>query len=593
MHEYNILAFVSIPLLGVLAQWIAWRFGFPSIIVLLSVGIIVGPIFNVIQPDYLLGELLFPTVSLSVAFILFEGGLSLQLSDLKHVGKVVRNLVTVGILVSWTLTSIFAYYLLGLSWDLSILLGSVLVVTGPTVIIPLLRFIKLDKQLSSILRWESIIMDPIAAILAVLTFEVVFLRAFQDAGSVIALMLGKTIVIGLVFGAVAAYLLVFLFRYSWIPDYLQEAFTFVLVIFAFVISNVFSEDSGLLTVTIMGILLANQQYVKVRHIVNFKEHLTILILGTLFIVLAARLELNDIVSNLNWQTFVFVFLVMFIARPLSVLVSSWGTSLKTNEMLFISSLSPRGIVAAAISSLFAIRLETIGIPNGDVIVPFTFMVIIITVLFSGVFGRLLSVRLNVVDVGASALIVVGAHAWSREMVMCLKKCGISVLMIDTNRENLLEAKALEISSMHGNIMSSAIYEEIEIGNYSRMLLLTSSDEVNLLAAVEYQYIFGNHAIYSLSSEIRSLRRMKGGLDESRANNLFGRGVTFSNISARILAGAHFQTFVVDRKYTFDELVDTFKKMLLLFIVTPDKKVIVFSEHKKPYIQSQSTLIYLG
>ena len=356
MHGQELLVSLTlIIVLGVVTQWFAWRIKTPAILLLLMVGIIAGPITNIIDVEHTLGELLFPLVSLSVALILFEGGLSLRWGDLKDVGDVVRNIISIGAGITWILSTFAAHFLLDLDWQISFLLGAILVVTGPTVVLPLLNQIRPTRRASSVLRWEGIVIDPVGAVLAVLVFEEI-LASEADSGILnIAISIGLTLVIGIGIGWIGARFLTFAFSRFYAPDHLQNPITMLVVLGTFTLSNVIQAESGLLTATMMGIFMANQNDFDIDPITEFQENIQILLLSSLFILLAARLNLEDI-EKLGVSVLVFVAALMFIVRPISVWVSSLGSDLNWREKLFISWLAPRGIVAAAVSSIFALDL---------------------------------------------------------------------------------------------------------------------------------------------------------------------------------------------------------------------------------------------
>ena len=303
----------AIVLLGIGAQWIAWRMRLPSILLLLFIGIIAGPVYGWVHPDDLLGKLLLPAVSLSVGLILFEGGLGLRRADLQGAGSVVRNLCTIGALATWMISSTAAHWIVGMHWPMSILLGAVLVVTGPTVIGPLLRHIRPIGKVGPILRWEGTVIDPIGALLAVLVFHAIEAGGIRGAAAGVSLEVLKTVGIGCTVGLAGAYILVFVLRHYWVPDYLQNPVSLMMVIAAFVASNVLQPDSGLFTAVVMGVVLANQRDVQIRHIVEFKENLSVLLVSSLFIVLASRLKWEHLMQ-VSWRGLAFLVVVILVAR---------------------------------------------------------------------------------------------------------------------------------------------------------------------------------------------------------------------------------------------------------------------------------------
>ncbi|MCG2746889.1 MAG: sodium:proton antiporter [Desulfobulbaceae bacterium] len=340
---------------GILCQWLAWRVKLPAILFLLFAGIIAGPITGLLDSDKLFGDLLFPFISLSVAVILFEGSLTLQYHQIKGLTQVVRNLISFGVLVTWLITATATRLALHFPWELSLLFGAITAVTGPTVIVPMLRTVRPSASVASILRWEGIVVDPIGATLAVLVYEFI-ISGSGNAVSHTLLAFGRLIGLGLFLGSLAGYLYGVLLRRHWLPEFLHNVATLALVFLVFTVSNVLQEESGLLSVTVMGIWLANMKDVPVDEILDFKESLSVLLITVLFIVLAARMNFQ-MFANLGWSV-LFIFLaIQFLARPISVVVSTLGSKLTWPERHLLGWIAPRGIVAAAISALLPSNLN--------------------------------------------------------------------------------------------------------------------------------------------------------------------------------------------------------------------------------------------
>jgi len=374
MTEHVLVDLSAIVILGIGAQWLAWRLRFPSIIFLLLAGFIAGPLTGFLHTEELMGNLLFPFVSLSVAVILFEGGLTLNLKELRGIGKVVFRLISIGVIVTWGIGALAAHYLLGLNWEIALLLGAVLVVTGPTVIGPLLRHIRPKGKVADVLKWEGIVIDPIGAMLALLVFEAIVVNGNQSTTLLILLSLGKTILFGGTVGVVFAYLLWLLLKNRWVPDTLQETVTLSMVVAAYLAGDLLQTEAGLFSTTIMGIVMANQKQVMVKHILEFKENLRVLIISALFIILASRLEMS-VLTHISIGSLLFLAVLIVLARPVSVFLSSMGSRLNLREKFFLSFMAPRGIVAASIASVFALRLTESNVPQAEYLVPLTFIVI--------------------------------------------------------------------------------------------------------------------------------------------------------------------------------------------------------------------------
>jgi len=354
--------------LAIGAQWLAWRIRVPSILLLLILGFVAGPVTRILPPEQLQGDWLFAFVSLAIGIILFEGGLNLKLSELRGVGRVVLNLVTIGVLITGVLAAIAAHYVLGMPWVIAVVLGAILTVTGPTVVLPLLRHVRPRGRVSAIAKWEGITIDPVGAIFAVLVLEaVIVMREHgpgESGGGMIATILPSleallaTAAVSVGISVLGAILMVFLLRRHLVPDYLQSSLALTVVILVFALSNELHEESGLFSVTMMGVFLANQQYVTVRSITKFKEDLQVLLIGCLFILLSARLDL-DALDYFDAHAFIFLGILILFIRPIAVVFSSFHTGLNWKEKGFIAWLAPRGIVAAAVASLFSVRVADV------------------------------------------------------------------------------------------------------------------------------------------------------------------------------------------------------------------------------------------
>ncbi|NLI79281.1 MAG: sodium:proton antiporter [Candidatus Riflebacteria bacterium] len=526
----------TIMLLGLSAQWLGWWLHIPSILLLLSFGFLAGPVTGLINPDQLLGNLLNPLVSLSVGIILFEGGLNLKLSDLPRIGRVVRTLNTIGVMATWTLATLAAHLLLPLSFPVCLLFGAILTVTGPTVILPLLRQIKPNPRVSSILRWEGILVDPVGATLAVLVFEVVLIGSFTEIPQMMLWDLGKVVVWGSVFGAGGA-LLIFLFlRHHLAPEYLHNPLTFALVVGIFAFANQWQAESGLLAVTLAGILLGSQTAVSVRHILKFKENLQVLLISTLFILLAARMKMADF-QALDWRIGLFLALLIFVVRPAAVFLATLGSDLSWQERTFLAFLAPRGIVAASVASIFSLQLTHAGNLTAHLLVPYTFAVIVTTVLWYGLTAGFLARHLGISQRNPQGTIIVGAHDWAREIARQLAAMEIPVLLIDKNRQHIEASQDLALPVLEKSVLSEDLSEEIELTSYRRLICLTANDTVNSLANLHFQEFFEREDIFQLP--LQNPGSIPGHLC---GRTLFGPEFTFEQVGRLFNRGAGFRVF---------------------------------------------------
>jgi NhaP-type Na+/H+ or K+/H+ antiporter len=576
--------------LGMFAQWIAWRLRQPSIMFLLILGLIVGPgmaAFRgepLLDVEHFLGELLFPVVSASVAIILFEGGLSLRFRDIRGTVGVLGKLMSVGVIVTWLLTTIASMFLLGLSLELSLLLGATLVVTGPTVIIPMLKQIRPKGRVGSILRWEGIIIDPVGAILAVLVFEEIISGPNPAA---LGFAIIKTLLIGIGLGWIVAQFMVVIYRRYWVPDTLQNPITLAFVVAAFAASNIFQPESGLLTVTVMGIVMANQKDFDIRHIVDFKETLQVLLLSSLFILLSARMQPEDF-QQIGIPTLIFVAIIIFITRPLSAWLSTMGSDLSRNERIFLAWMAPRGIVAASVASIFTLELVDRGFEEASILLPVTFAVVIGTVATYSLTASPLARWLGLAERNPQGLLIVGATAWVRFVAKEVQQAGFRVILADTNPSHVEWAQKDGLEFYRGSILSEAAADEINFGGIGRLLAMTTNSEVNALASEQYKNTFGSHNVFEL-------QRSNGGKREGISQRLGGRtlfpvSTTYNILDRRFQKGARVMTVVIDDVQAAQNAVPN--SLVPLFVIADDENLVIWTEHDSPVLRKGQRVIAL-
>lgn len=591
----------GIIVLGAAAQWLAWRLALPSILLLLVFGILAGPVLGWIDPEALFGDLLVPMVSLSVALILYEGGLTLRLSEFRKVGKVVRNLVTVGAMATWVVSALAAYWILDFDLGVAALLGAVLMVTGPTVIGPLLQQIRPTGAVGPILKWEGIVIDPIGAVLAVLIFEVLA-GGIQATASFMVLGIVKTIVVGGGIGFLSAVLLVLMLQRFWIPDFLENAVSLMLMIAAFAAANLLQHESGLLAVTVMGFVLANQKRVAVEGIVEFKENLRVFLISGLFIVLAARLELTALTKVGVWGL-AFVAALVFVARPLCVFVSTLRSNLSDPQRRFLAWMAPRGIVAAAVASVFAMRLEeslrgkilACGVEGASVpvevfarldsvqqLVPVTFITIIASVALYGLTAGLVSRRLGVAESNPQGILFAGAHGWVREIAALLHRLEYRVLLVDSNRENVNAARMEGIPTFAGSVLSEHTLEELNLGGIGRVLAVTPNNGVNVLAVKHFDRLFERSDCYQLTPDIDAPEKKKGH-HHLHGRLLFSEDATYAALERRFIDGFKAKATRITDEFNFDDYLEEYKSAVPMFVIGENRRldVITATETLKP------------
>lgn len=591
MAEEALVGLASILFLGVGAQWLAWRLRLPSILLLLVLGFIAGPITGFLHPDEIFGELLFPIVSFSVAIILFEGGLTLRLSELPHVGKVMSLLITLGAGITWTVGAIAAHFVLGLSWSVAVLLGAILIVTGPTVIGPLLRQIRPTGKAGAILKWEGILIDPVGAVLAVLIFEAILAGEFDQATSVVITGVLETLIIGVVLGFLgAAALVIFLYRY-WIPDFLQNSVSLLVALSLFALSNILHPESGLLTVTLMGVLLANQKWVPIKHIAEFKENLQVLLIGGLFILLSSRLDVEALLDT-GWRGLLFLAILVIIGRPLTVFASTLGSQLDNRSRIFLSWMAPRGIVAASVASLFAFELSVAGIAEAEQLVGMTFLVIAGTVLLYGLTAGPVARRLGLSEEDPQGVLIVGAQRVGREISAVLRELGFKAVLVDTNERNIDKSREAGLSVFYGNALSEEVIDAVDFAGIGRLLAMTSNAEVNALATLHFGEVFDRAQMFQLPVE------GKGNKEEPAPRHLRGRflfapQLNYKFLSTRLTSGWGIRAIKIDESFDFNAFQKQFKeKVYPLFVKKNENQLMIVTAGSQPVFDPGQTLVAL-
>lgn len=559
--------------LGIAAQWLAWYLKQPSILFLLLIGIIVGPILGIFDPDLVLGELMFPFISLGVAIILFEGSLTLEFDEIKQHGTVVQMLVSVGVVITIAIVALSTYLLFDIDPLIALLFGALVCVTGPTVIMPLLRSVRPNKTISNILKWEGIIIDPIGAIAVVLIYE--YIISGGEASSI--LLFAKIVVLASAIGMAGAWALAFLMRRNMIPEFLRNVFTLAFVLLLFSISNHLEHESGLLTVTVMGVALANWPKFPRDTILEFNESLTILLISVLFIILAARVELADLMS-VGVAGLVLLAIVMFVARPLSVWASAIGSNLKTNEKLMISWIGPRGIVAAAISSLFAIRLQEYDIQGVELLVPLVFMVIIGTVMIQGLGAKMVANFLGVREPETNGILVVGSNPVALMVATSLKDHGFDVVIAHNNYTNIAKARMSGLRTYFGNPVSDHADHHLDLIGIGHLFAMSIDKELNTLSEIHYRHEFGEQKIFRLKF---SDEKAKSERDTKQANFhsqwLFGKDVTYTKLASMLSKKAKIKITNITDSYSFEQYKADNKQFVPLYTLDKEGHLNVFTD----------------
>lgn len=487
---------------GLFAQILAHRWRIPAIVLLLAMGVILGENgLGIVRPEEL-GNGLVIIVKLAVAIILFEGALNLNLKSLRQSAVEVRNLVTIGVLITWVLVTLIAHFVAGLEWRIAILFGSLLTVTGPTVIQPLMRRISVPRRIKTILEGEAILIDPIGAILAIAVFDVLLAQEASGTANIggwLWAYFGRLLIGGAIGGLGALGLSLMMKAKRLVPAELSNLVALAAVWFTFGTAESILSDAGIMAVVVMGLIIQNSSLPGERQLRHFKETLTTLGISMLFILLAADLHIPTLLAE-GGRGLIVVLLIIFLARPISVFVSTWGSSLNWREKLFISWIGPRGIIAASVASIFAVGLEESGIEGGERLLALTFMTIILTVSIQGLSARWVARILGLQSMEGRKVIIVGANRLGRIIATSLEKMGRPTLLIDTNRSSVAQAQEQGYNAIYGNALKEDALANIHAEDYATLLAITPNSEVNVLACQFASDTFGIRRAFPLLSD---------------------------------------------------------------------------------------------
>ncbi|MEO8811015.1 MAG: sodium:proton antiporter [Rhodanobacter sp.] len=570
------LMLAGMLMVGFLAQWLAWRVKLPAILFLLLAGIVLGPATGLLNPDKLLGSLLFPTVSLAVALILFEGSLTLRFHELPGIGRAVRGLVSYGAVATLLLLAWLAHAIAGVSWQIALLYGALGCVTGPTVIAPMLRTLRPNARIANTLRWEGIVIDPLGALFAVLIFEAIVSRTEGHTMGVFVATVGS----GVVIGAVAAWLLAFFLRRQMIPEYLQNYAVLATVLLAFSLSNELTHESGLLAVTIMGIALGNMRGVHMDDILDFKESLTTVLVSVLFIMLAARLSW-PLPPGMLFAGIVLFALAQLVVRPLTVALSSVGSQLGWRERALIGWVAPRGIVAASVSALFALRLDTLHVPGADALVPLIFTLIIGTVVLQSATARPLAIWLKVAEPEPRGVLIFGSDTVARAISKVLGEAGFRVMLADDDWDGIRLARMEGLTTFFGNPASPHAERHLDLTGLGRLLAMSTHRERNSLACVHYRQEFGREKVYRLRNLTQEENTDRAALAGNLlAPPLFDETITHGRFAEMLEQGWRIKLTKLTDTFDWPQFIEQYGSTSVLMFGVEEKGVLRVASAKR-------------
>jgi NhaP-type Na+/H+ or K+/H+ antiporter len=600
------LELAGIIILGILAQWFAWKFKIPAILPLILIGLLVGPIAAAylsedgskwIEPVWngekglFPGDNLYYFVSLAISIILFEGGLTLKRNEIKNVGPVITKLITLGSAITFFGAGIVTHFIFGLGWDLSFLFSGLIIVTGPTVITPILRNIPLKKDVSTVLKWEGILIDPIGALVAVLVFEFISVGGGGGFTKTALMEFGKILLFGTSFGFTFAHALAYAINKKLIPHYLLNVVSLSTVLLVFVESEVFAHESGLLAVVVMGMVLGNGKLKNLKELLHFKESLSVLLISMLFILLSANINIEDLMLLYTWKTAVLFAIVVFVIRPLAVFASTYKSNLEFKEKVFISWVGPRGIVAAGIASLFGSKLLKEGVEGAEYITPLVFMIVLGTVLLNATTARLFAKIIGVFLKSSDAILIVGASDPSRLIARFLRDKGKRVVLIDSNKSFIEEALEDGLEAINLNVYDDDLTDNIELNDVGYLIAITGSDTVNKHALTNFSEVFGEHGSYKIASSVEA----KDATTKERTS-FFTPNDDFINLSEAFRENPKINEVKITSEKEYYETLDilTFQEKAIPLFIEKGKGLYLIPEFEKTTEEKKElTVFYLG
>lgn len=563
-----------IGVLGIGSQWLAWKYNLPAIVIMSIAGLLIGPIFGIMNPEASFGNLYDPIISVAVAIILFEGSLNLSFKELKGLGKPVFRIATIGALIAWILGSLTAHYMAGLSWEVSFVIGGLFIVTGPTVIMPLLRQSKLKPRPAKILKWEGIIVDPIGVLLAVFAFEIItFLTSEKDGTTLLLFFMAS--IFAMFFGWFCGRATGWMFETGYIPEFLKSPVVFAVVIFCFTLPDEVIHGTGLLSVTAMGMTLANTGINSLNDFRHFKENVSILLISGIFIMLAASLKLETIMQIFNWHILSYVLFMMFAVRPLSIFLSTIGSGLSLQEKSLVGWIAPRGIVALTVSSYFATILEDAGYQDAGILTTLTFALVFFTVVAHGFSIGPLAKKLHLSLEGKPGILIVGSNPFTVDLAKSFLKNELPVLIVDSSWENLRYARNAGIPFYHGEILSEQTEYNLDTIPYDYIIAATNYHSYNSLVCTTFMPEYGRTNVFKV--DVVEDKNNKDIVSRVGGRSLCKEEISLDDLNDKISNGYLFRRTKLTGQFGYQQYKeDKDEESVFLYFIKPTGQIYFYA-----------------
>ncbi|MBM7553785.1 cation:proton antiporter [Thalassobacillus pellis] len=594
MFDTALILVMIIGILGIGAQWIAWKFKLPAIVVMSVTGLLAGPFLGMMNPQETLGDLYKPTISIAVAIILFEGSLKLSFREIKDLSHSVLRIVTLGAFISWILGSLAAHYVAGLSWAVSFVIGGLLIVTGPTVVLPLLRQARLKPRPASILKWEGIIVDPLGAFLAVFSYEIILFLFLEEVGIITLFLFFLASVFAIFFGWILGKVIAWMFEHGYSPEFLKAPIVFVVVILCFTIPNEIMHETGLISVTAMGITLANLNISSINEMRHFKENISVLLISFIFILLTASLSLETLTAMLDIRILGYVALMLFLVRPISIWLSTIRTDLTGPEKILVGWIAPRGIVALTVSGYFAHILVEEGFDDATILVPLTFGLVFASVVVHGFSIKWLALKLNIAAEEKPGVVMIGSNPFTVELAKSLRDLEVPVLITEASWKKVQEAKQNGLKKIYyGEILSEKTEYRLDLTPYEYLIAASELDSYNALVCTNFQTEFGRNNVFQLSLREHETDHLNDLSHTKHGNILFDDGPTWELVNGRIEEGYVFLPHSVTKENQFQDYVYQLpEEAMMILLIKKSGNIEFFTENDTPSGEEGDTLLTL-